>query len=82
MVVYFILPNSLVNAIGSKASEFIPFVGSTVKFSKKTVQLSKISNPVTATTRSMGALVILRAGLVIKYPALCALLCSLIEIQR
>lgn len=59
-IVYFTLPSSLTAAglekLGLKTTEFLPIVGPTLEFTKKAKKITKISNPITATSRGIGVL--------------------------
>jgi hypothetical protein len=53
--------------------DFVPVIDGLVKFTTTAQKISKISNPVTATSRGIGLVVISCTGPLVAYPALCAL---------
>lgn len=73
LVTYFILPTLFVNKVAAVGAEYVPIVGPMVKFTTKASKVVKATNPVSAATRGVGAVVISCSGPVFKYPALCAL---------
>lgn len=68
-----LIPQPIVEKIVTKGAEFVPVVGNVAKYSRKAVQLTKIADPVTATSRSIGTLIGACTGPVILYPSLCFL---------
>jgi hypothetical protein len=68
-----LLPKPFVEKVVNKGAEFVPFVGPAYKYTRKAVKVTKLTNPVSPTSRAVGIIVIACTGPVIKYPALCAL---------
>ena len=67
------LPQPLVDKTVSIATEYVPIVGPAFKYSRKAMKVTKIADPVKASTRAVGYLVSICTGPVLKYPALCAM---------
>jgi hypothetical protein len=67
------LPRSLVDKTMSVATEYVPIVGPAFKYSRKAMKVTKMTDPVKASTRAVGYLVSACTGPIIKYPALCAM---------
>ena len=68
-----LIPKPAIEKALEKTTEFAPIIGPAVKYTKKAIAVTKFSDPVKATTRSVGYLVSACSGPVIKYPALCSL---------
>ena len=68
-----LIPRPVVEKVVNKGGEFIPILGPAVKYGRKAIEVTKLSDPVTASTRAVGYLVTACSGPVIKYPALCLL---------
>lgn len=68
-----LIPEPFVDKVVEKGGEYVPIVGPAFKYGRKAIKVTKMSNPVTATTRSVGYLVSACTGPVVKYPALCTL---------
>ena len=71
-----LMPKPIVDKCLEKGGEFVSILGPVFKYTRKAIQVSKIADPVTASTRSVGYLVTACSGPIIKYPALCALLAT------
>ena len=54
-ILFFVTPK-LVARLGTKAVEFIPVLGPTATFLKKSQKITKLADPVSATSRSVGLL--------------------------
>ena len=52
-IVYFMTPTTVVK-LTTKAAEFLPVVGPYVEFTKKGTRLTKLTDPVSASSRSIG----------------------------
>ena len=49
-----LIPEPFTKKIVEKGTEFIPVVGPMLKYSKKAMQITKLSDPVKATTHEVG----------------------------
>ena len=65
-----LIPKPFVDKIVSVGSEYVPIVGPVYKYSKKAMKVTKLTNPVSVSSRAVGLIVIICSGPVIKYPAL------------
>jgi hypothetical protein len=54
-IIYFVTPSGLTK-LGTKDAEFIPILGPSLEFTKKTQKLINLSNPVAASSRGVGLL--------------------------
>jgi hypothetical protein len=52
-MLFFITPKTVAK-LGTKAAEFVPFIGPGVEYVKKAQKLTDISDPVTASSRGVG----------------------------
>ena len=68
-----LIPQPFVDKCLEKGGEFVPILGPAVKYTRKTTTVSKMADPVRASTRSVGYVVSACSGPVVKYPALWAL---------
>ena len=59
------IPHSLVDKAVSVGTEYVPIVGPAYKYSRKAIKITKIANPVKASTRAVGYLVSACSGPVI-----------------
>lgn len=66
------IPGSLVNKVVEKGSEFIPIIGPGLKYVKTAKDITKIRNPVKATTYTAGMLVEICTRKTGKYAVLCS----------
>ena len=56
-IIYFVTPTNMVKIgrkIGTKAAEFVPIIGPTLEFTKKTKKVTKMTDPVSASLRGIG----------------------------
>lgn len=67
------IPNAIVEKVVSDGSEYVPVIGSAFKYSRKAMKITKMTDPVRASTRAVGCLVAACTGPVVKYPALCSM---------
>lgn len=70
------IPQPLVEKALSKATEYVPIAGPAFKYGRKAMEVTKIANPVKASTRAVGYLVAACTGEVLKYPVYCSLWAS------
>ena len=54
-IIYFVTPQSLVK-IGTKGAEFIPILGPTLEYTKKAKKITKMTDPVSASSQGIGIL--------------------------
>ena len=54
-ILFFVTPK-LVARLGTKAAEFIPVLGPSTKFIKESKKITKLADPVSATSRGVGLL--------------------------
>lgn len=52
-IIYFITPKSLIKVAG-KGAEFLPVLGPVAQYTKKAKKITKLSDPVSATSRGIG----------------------------
>lgn len=75
-IILFISPKPLVKKLASVSADYLPVVGPMFKFTTKASKITKMADPVRASSRGVGMVVIACTGPIIKYPALCALWAS------
>ena len=65
-----LIPKPFIDKAIDKGTEFVPVVGSCLKYTKKAVEVTKLTDLVSASTRAIGYLVEACTDPVFKYPAL------------